>query len=121
MLLNIFMVMLSIGISGYEPGKVDSALNTSIINAFFLLLNFILLAHDFHKLKFIFAEDDFQLKNELVHRKNFRADRVVIAGSVICLAAPFFFNISLILVYVLAAAGLLICISASLFGKGKGR
>jgi uncharacterized membrane protein YphA (DoxX/SURF4 family) len=119
MLLNIFMVMLSIGIHDYEPGNIHSTLNTSVINAFFLFLNFILLAHDFHKLKFIFYDDDLQLNKENVRRKSFGADRIVIAGSVICLIAPLFYSISLTTVYILAGIGLLICITAPFFWKKK--
>src|SRR4249919_3756052 len=70
MLLNIFMVMFSMGLHYSSPHEVNSMINTSIIVAVLILLNVVLLLHDFHKLKFIFDESNEFLKTRKVRRKN---------------------------------------------------
>ena len=117
MLLNIFFVMLSLGLHHYDPNQVNSAINTSVINSFFLLLNFILLFHDYHKWKFLFDEDETFLKTGKVKRKNIRADYMVLAGILVSLSGPLFYPQSKSVAYILVFAGILICIIPAFMRK----
>jgi len=110
MLLNIFMVMLSMGIHYYQPNTVNSAINTSIIVAVLLAINLMLLIYDYHKLKFIFCESDDYLKSRRVRRKNSLADYLVISGMVITLCGPFFFSLNPVGSYIIVASGILLCV-----------
>lgn len=118
MLLNIFMVMLSLGIHYSEPGHINSAFNTSIIIAFLLLLNAALLFYDFHKLKFIFDENADFLKTRKVKRRNRMADVIVMAGMLICLISPLLFSVNKMASYGVVAIGLMVCM-IPLFLKRK--
>jgi len=120
LLLNIFMVTLSLGIHFYQRGTLNLALNTSAIVAAFLVLNILLLLYDYHKLKFVFCEGDDYLRTRKIWRKNSLADSLVIFGIGLVLAAPFLFSINKLYAYLMVIAGIAIC-SLPLFQKKRKR
>jgi uncharacterized membrane protein YphA (DoxX/SURF4 family) len=117
MLLNIFMVMFSMGLHYSNPHEVNSMINTSIIVGVLILLNIALLLHDFHKLKFIFDESDEFLKTRKVRRKNHAADYLVIVGMLLCLLSPFIYSVNKIVAYAIVIIGLIICLLPVLMKK----
>lgn len=121
MLLNIFMVMFSLGIHYYQPGEVNSAINTSIINGVLIILNLALLLHDFHKLKFIFYESHEFLRTRKVRRANRFADLAVLGGMMLCLLGPVLFQLSKYLTYAFVIAGILVCMIPLLLKEKGGR
>jgi uncharacterized membrane protein YobD (UPF0266 family) len=100
---------------------VNSAINTSIINAFLIMLNVILLLYDFHKLKFIFDEGSDFLKARTVRRTDRSADLIVIAGMLICLFSPAMQPVSRSASYLMAAVGIVVCVMPVLIKRRTGR
>ena len=119
MLLNIFMVMLSLGLHYYKPLEVNSPINTSIIIAVLILLNVVLLLNDFHKLKFIFDESDGFFETRKVKRKNQLADYIVVAGMLLCLLSPVLYSINKTIAYAIVIAGLVVCLVPPFVKKKK--
>jgi uncharacterized membrane protein YphA (DoxX/SURF4 family) len=109
MLLNIFIVMLSLGIHYYQPHSVNSAINTAIIISVLLVINLMLLIYDYHKLKFIFCESDEYLRSRKVRRKNGLADYLVISGIAVTLAGAVLFSQNQLVAYLMVAAGIIFC------------
>lgn len=117
MLLNIFMVMFSMGLHYSKPHEVNSMINTSIIVAILILLNIVLLLHDFHKLKFIFDESNDFLRTRKVRRKNHAADYLVIGGMLLCLISPPLYSVNRMIAYAIVITGLFICLLAVFMKK----
>jgi hypothetical protein len=94
--------------------------NTSVIVAVFILLNAALLIHDFEILKFLFDDRHPWQQQQKVKRRNSRADFLVLAGILICIAAPVINRWNATLAYLTVIAGLGICLLAA-FRKIKTR
>jgi len=108
MLLNIFMVMFSLGLHYYRPHEVNSAFNTSVIIAFFICFNIILLSHDYHRLKFIFHDGDDFTRSKQLKRKNLSGDYIAIGGMLISLVGPLMYSWNKPFSYIVVIAGLVV-------------
>jgi uncharacterized membrane protein YphA (DoxX/SURF4 family) len=73
---NILVVTISLGFKG-----------TPYLNTFLLGLNLFLLAADYHKIKFLFCDDDAEFRQIPVRRSSVKIDALWLAGIALCLAA----------------------------------
>ncbi|MBX7152618.1 DoxX family membrane protein [bacterium] len=101
LLLNIFMVTVSLEWRG-----------TPYINFFLLILNGILLAYDFDKLKFILTDDIAELKPIGIHRPSRKSDVFWVGGLLIILISISLVTLSLWAMYAGVGAGFMMLFCA---------
>lgn len=94
LLLNIFMVTVSLEWRG-----------TPYVNFFLLILNGILLAYDFDKLKFILTDDTSELKPIGIHRPNRKSDALWFGGLALILISISLTAVNIWAMYVGVGAG----------------
>lgn len=107
MLLNIWIVTISLEWRG-----------TPYVNFVLLSLNLILLLADFHKLKFIFAEDPAQLQHTPVNRRFTRQDWLWLLAFTLILSSTIVFGFHRLGAYVLVGAGLLMFLVIPIASRG---
>lgn len=104
LILNIFVITVALDFKG-----------TPYLNAFLIALNLFLLAADFHKIKFLFADDVSECRKVPVRRKYWKVDLFCFAGLLFCLAAGSFHEFNRPATYLLSGIGILIFIAGGMW------
>lgn len=107
-ILNIFVVTVSLQWRG-----------TPYVNFVLLSLNAILLAYDFHKLKFLISEDSDSLKTFKIERNYPKIDGLWLAGIGLILISTFTVKLSAFLSYGLVVLGLIIVVTCQVWQRRK--